>query len=349
MHPILGNPRRRRVFLATWPVAGALAGVLPLWWAGGSLADAWAAALGGETLAFPVLASAYVCRFAPISTTPVSQLFVSIGAAAVFSTALWLALGWLWLWAMAWAAPSAAAAFERMTAPAAGVAVAVFLVMSAIHYTLGAADERQEAVSRALEAEVAAREAELRALRAQVDPHFLFNCLHSISALIGSDPASARWMCLELAELFRESLRAGAHERIPMAAEVSLLRRYLAIERRRFGDRLRASVALAPEAERALVPPLLLQPLAENAVRHGIATLVEGGHVSIAITRRGDRVDVHVENPYDPDGRRNGTGVGLANVRARLDTSYRGRATLKVDASGERFSAAISLPVEEAS
>ena len=221
--------------------------------------------------------------------------------------------------------------------------------MSAIHYTVAAADERQVAVSRALEAEIAAREAELRALRAQVDPHFLFNCLHSISALIGSDPAGARWMCLELAEFFRESLRAGAQPRIPLSTEVALVRRYLDIERRRFGTRLNTIVDLAPEAERTLVPPLLLQPLAENAVRHGIGTLVEGGNVTIAITRKGDRVEVNVENPYDPDGRRNGTGVGLANVRARLDTSYRGQATLKVVASAGRFNAAISLPVEESS
>ena len=155
-------------------------------------------------------------------------------------------------------------------------------------------------------------------------------------------------MCLELAEFFRESLRAGAQSRIPMAAEAALVRRYLAIEGRRFGERLTATVTVAPDAEQALVPPLLLQPLAENAVRHGIATLVAGGAVTLAVTREGKRVDVHVENPYDADERRAGTGVGLANVRARLDAIYAGRAALSVDASGGRFHASISLPAEEA-
>jgi LytS/YehU family sensor histidine kinase len=89
-------------------------------------------------------------------------------------------------------------------------------------------------------------------------------------------------------------------------------------------------VEVAPEADRGLVPPLLLQPLAENAVRHGIATLVEGGDITIAVRRKGERIEVEVENPYDTDGQRRGTGVGLTNVRARLDASYHGRASLKV-------------------
>jgi LytS/YehU family sensor histidine kinase len=201
------------------------------------------------------------------------------------------------LWAVSAVAPSPYAVFDLMTAPAAGGAALVFVVTTVVHYALAAADERQVALERALEAEIAAREAELRTLRAQVDPHFLFNCLHSISALITSDPAGAQAMCVELADFFRESLRVGGKPRIPLAAEAALVRRYLDIEQLRFGDRLKATVEVAPDAERGLVPPLLLQPLAENAVRHGIATLVDGGDITIAVTRRGERIEVHVENP----------------------------------------------------
>ena len=97
----------------------------------------------------------------------------------------------------------------------------------------------------------------------------------------------------------------------------------------------------------ALDPPLVLQPLAENAVRHGIATLVAGGDVTIVATRRGDRVEISVENSFDADGRRPGTGIGLVNVRARLETSYAARATMKVTDSGSRFIVSLSLPLEE--
>jgi LytS/YehU family sensor histidine kinase len=184
-------------------------------------------------------------------------------------------------------------------------------------------------------------------LRAQVNPHFLFNCLHSISSLVGTDPTAARHMCIELAEFFRESLRAGGQPRITLEAEAALVRRYLAIEHLRFGDRLNATVSVAPDVERALVPPLLLQPLAENAVRHGIATLVEGGDVTIVAARRGDRVEITVENSFDADSRRPGTGIGLVNVRGRLEASFAGRATLKATASGTRFQVMLSLPLEE--
>jgi LytS/YehU family sensor histidine kinase len=273
-------------------------------------------------------------------------MFSTIGAAAVLTAGLWLGTGRLWLWAVSPVAPTPDALFAQLAPAAFAGAAIVFVLMTAVHYALAAADEGRAAAARVLEADIAARETQLRALRAQVNPHFLFNCLHSISALVGQDPTNARRMCLELAEFFRESLRAGAQSHVPLVTEAALVRRYLEIERVRFGDRLRATVDVAADVEQTLVPPLLLQPLAENAVKHGIATLVDGGDVTIAISRRGDRVEVSVENPYDAAERPAGNGMGLANVRARLDASYEGRATFRVQAAGGRFRAAISLPFE---
>lgn len=337
------------MFILVWPVVGTGAGLLPLWLAEGSLRDGWAVSVWGQLLAGPMLASYYVCRSAPASSAGVARVLTTVGVAAAVTAGLWLEAGRAWLWVVSSVAPSPYDVFERMAPPAAIGAALLFVVMTTVHYSVAAADERRLAVGRALEAELAAREAELRALRAQVDPHFLFNVLHSISALVSSEPAVARWMCIELASFFRESLRAGAQTRIPLAAEAALVRRYLDIESRRFGDRLRTAIAIAPEAEPALVPPLLLQPLAENAVRHGIATLVEGGALTIAAVRRGDRIEVRIENPFDPEVRRAGGGLGIPNVRARLDAMYGDRASLRVEAAGSQFCATISLPMEEVS
>ena len=349
MHPLLGSPRRLRIFLLAWLPVGAALGLLPLWWSGGATRDWWAVVLWGETFAVPMLASAYVCRSAPLSTAGLARVFATIGFAAAISAAAWLEVGRLWFWIVSPVASSPRELYLQIWPHGFAGATVLFVAMAAIHYTIAASDERQAAMARVLEAGITAREAELRALRAQVDPHFLFNCLHSISSLIGSDPVLARTMCIELAAFFRESLRAGGQSRITLAKEAELIERYFDIERLRFGNRLTTSVAVAADAEQALVPPLLLQPLAENAIRHGIATLIEGGDVTIAVTRRGDRIDVVVANPFDADGRRKGTGVGLANVRARLESSYDGRATLTVRDAGSRFHAAISLPLEEAS
>jgi two-component system, LytTR family, sensor histidine kinase AlgZ len=343
MHPILADPRRLRVFLAIWiPLALGLS-ILPYWWAGGGLQSAWPVAIWAELFAAPLLASWYVCRLSPIHASAWQILATVIGAAIV-TTGLWIGIGRLWLNLVAPLVPSSEVVFSRLH-PLAFIAGALaFVVMCAVNYALSAADEGRVAAQRALHADIAARDAELRALRSQVNPHFLFNCLHSISALVPGDPEGARRMCLELADFFRESLRAGSRPRVSLDTETALVRRYLDIERVRFGDRLQVEISLQPAAADALVPPLLLQPLAENAVRHGIATLVEGGAISIAIAGDGDRIHMQVDNPFDPDGRRPGTGMGLANVRARLETSFGDRAYMRVDATDARFRVSISLP-----
>jgi LytS/YehU family sensor histidine kinase len=130
-------------------------------------------------------------------------------------------------------------------------------------------------------------------------------------------------MALLLGDFLRDSLRVGGRERIPLGEELRLLRQFLEIEHVRFGDRLRVNWAVAEDTETCELPPLLLQPLVENAVTHGIAHLLEGGDVRIHTERRAGRLHVGVENPCDPDRpRRRGAGVGLENVRRRLETAF---------------------------
>jgi LytS/YehU family sensor histidine kinase len=118
-----------------------------------------------------------------------------------------------------------------------------------------------------MQALVAARDAELKALKAQINPHFLFNSLNSISALAGIDAARAREMCVRLSDFLRSSLSVGEREAVPLSEELALAHNYLGVEQVRFGGRLRVEQQIAPECESALVPPLLLQPLVENAVK----------------------------------------------------------------------------------
>ena len=119
-------------------------------------------------------------------------------------------------------------------------------------------------------------------MRAQIHPHFLFNSLNSIVALIGSDAAEARRMSLLLADFLRTSLKVSSMESIPLAEELALLGKYLDIERIRFGSRLLVRLEIDEESRTCLIPPLLLQPLIENAVNHGIAHRIEGGEIVAA-------------------------------------------------------------------
>jgi LytS/YehU family sensor histidine kinase len=216
------------------------------------------------------------------------------------------------------------------------------------HYLALAFESARAAERRLLESQLSAREAELKALRAQLNPHFLFNSLNSISALVGSDPEAARRMCHLLGDFLRTSLALGARARVTLSEELALAERYLAVEQVRFGPRLAVERDVEPAAESCLVPPLLLQPLVENAVKHGVASRVEGGTIRIAARRRSGRLEVSVENPFDADAPpRRGHGLGLENVRRRLETLDPDSAGLTVRREDGRFLASLHLPALE--
>jgi two-component system sensor histidine kinase AlgZ len=227
------------------------------------------------------------------------------------------------------------------------VGALLFWLATAFHYVLIASNASQNAERRSLEAGLLAREAELKALRAQLDPHFLFNSLNSISSLTGRDPAAARKMCLQLADFLRDTLRLGAVQRISLQEELNIVERYLSIEQVRLGARLNVFKETSPQALSAKVPALILQPLAENAVLHGIAPLLEGGTVTIKAQKEHSMLVVRVSNPCDPDRpRHNRGGFGLSLVRQRLQSQFGLAGQLETGEEGGEFTAKLSLPFE---
>jgi two-component system sensor histidine kinase AlgZ len=216
------------------------------------------------------------------------------------------------------------------------------------HYLLIAFETSREAETRQLGLEVMAREAELKALRAQIDPHFLFNSLHSVSALTGTDPDGARRMCMLLADFFRSSVRLGAKDQIRLEEEIEMVRQYLEIEKVRFGDRLVSDLDMQAESATCLVPPLILQPLVENSVRHGIHARVQGGVVRILARRDSGDLHLSIENPVDATTPGHaGTGVGLANVRRRLETRFGNQSSTRVVRPDGLFRVEIRMPCME--
>src|SRR5205823_1463123 len=159
-------------------------------------------------------------------------------------------------------------------------------------------------------------------LAMQLQPHFLFNTLNTIAELVHDDPDVADDMITGLSDLLRKTLELGPAQEIPLQAELDLLGRYLDIQRARFGDRLRVAVAADAEARAAAVPVLLLQPLVENAIRHGLAEHVASGQIAIAARRDGDRLVITVTDDGPgpaADSATRSERVGLGNTRARLD------------------------------
>lgn len=187
-------------------------------------------------------------------------------------------------------------------------------------------------------------EARLAALEGRLRPHFLFNTLNAIAALLRDDPASAERMIGQLSDLLRASLKADPLKEVTLAEELQLVEQYLAIERARFQDRLTTSLEASESARVASVPHLILQPLVENAVRHGIAPRERGGSVHVTAEREGDRLVIIIED--DGVGMGNappklaGSGIGLGSVRSRLTHLYGADQRLDISAcepSGTRI------------
>lgn len=235
----------------------------------------------------------------------------------------------------------------------------VYAVIAGVAWAMLANDRNRAREAQLRDAEAQRARAELAALRAQVDPHFLYNALHTATALVRRNPAAAEAALEQLASLLRYVLdpARGARNDVPLDEELRFVELYLAIERARLGDRLRVQLDIDDEARDVLVPSLSLQPLVENAIRHGLAPQAEGGTISIAaslqpqhllLTVRDDGMGGHAAGGAATATRATttGTGIGLDALRKRLHARYAERAMLDiVTAPGRGCSVTLRIPV----
>jgi hypothetical protein len=346
MHPILSFRGRLLGYLLLWVIFGALlSGVIAVT---GEASLHWAELFSiplAVLMGLECLPCWYLARGMAPDDVPAWRLLGTWLGTGVVLLSLWLGAATLWMRILQYAKLSPNVDPGTLIpllvfAGCVGVLIAILGLQSA-----AASERSRDAERRALELRALAREAEMGFLRRQLDPHFLFNSLNSVAALIGSDAVAARRMCLLMADFFRKSLRFGARQTIALADELTLIETFLAIEEVRFGDRLRRRVEVTDDALTMRVPALLLQPLVENAVHHGIAHLIKGGEIKVSAKVRGNLLDIVVENTCDadrPDSR--STGLGLANVRGRVESMYGNRARMDVENTPEVFRVLLALP-----
>ena len=270
---------------------------------------------------------------APLGVTLAASLPLSFGAAG--------------LWMAAQNLVVAVYGAARRGTPAAGLSgfpdfvntIYYFFVLvawSALYFGVPFYRDLERERERLRRAEGLAHEARLRALRLQLNPHFLFNTLNAISTLVAENRnAEANRMLARLSDFLRSTLDRTETDEIPLADEIQFACQYLEIEEIRFGDRLRVDISVGADAEDALVPPLILQPLVENAVRHAVARGEGGGAITIVAEREAEwlTLGVHDDGPgLDGSGDR-AKGLGLANTRQRLSELYGERAELRLSKS----------------
>jgi two-component system, LytTR family, sensor histidine kinase AlgZ len=226
--------------------------------------------------------------------------------------------------------------------------VVLFAIWLMIYLAVHEFRRRRIAEVNALRLELVAQEAQLQGLRAQLNPHFLFNCLNSLRELIVEDPRRAQAMVTQLSGLLRYSLQSDHMEQVLLEDEVQAVKDYLALEAIRFEERLRVHWSIAPEAGRVPVPPMLLQTLVENALKHGISRLPEGGEISIQALVRDSQLQLEVVNSGGLPEQSSEDGIGLRNARSRLQLLYGDQAKIvleSADATHDHVRAVGTIPV----
>jgi LytS/YehU family sensor histidine kinase len=233
-------------------------------------------------------------------------------------------------------------------------ATIVLVAWSALYFGIKHYETAEEQRGRALAAEATAREAQLQALRYQLQPHFLFNTLNAISSLVVmKQPALATEVIAKLAALLRNTLNLPEAHTVTFREELAVIEEYLSIEQIRFGSRLAIALEVDAEAYEAQVPRFILQPLVENAIRHGIARCPNGGNIAIRASASEGRLRIEVENDHTAAGQQSaegGHGLGLPNTRTRLEKLYGEHASLTVStARNGRFLISMWFPLTKAS
>jgi two-component system, LytTR family, sensor kinase len=227
----------------------------------------------------------------------------------------------------------------------AGIGIFLFAVVVLSYHLIMSMENISKKTLREANLENMLRETELLMLRSQINPHFLFNSLNSISSLTITDPAAAREMVIKLSDFMRYALSRKNDKMVPLKTELENLRLYLEIEKVRFGNKLSIIEDIDPESNEIKIPNMILQPLYENAVKHGVYESIEKVDLIIKSRSLPGGISVTIENSFDPsETSRPGTGTGLQNVKRRLELVYKGEARLDTRKEDNKFRAEIYFP-----
>ncbi|MEJ7604372.1 MAG: histidine kinase, partial [Kofleriaceae bacterium] len=266
-----------------------------------------------------------------------------LAASAVCGIAISMVAAPIW-----WAVFGRVSPFEQWAPPAVLTWTWSVVLWSAMYFGIHFFERWKNLELEKLQLAILVKDAQLHGLVAQLQPHFLFNCLNCVCALISEDPAKAREAVTALSSLLRYALEATRESMVPLAAEIEIVRTYLGLEAIRFDERLIADIVVADDVADIRVPTMLVQSLVENGVKHGIERTPAGGTIRVAAWRDGSVLRIRVENPGRIRAAGASTQIGLANARQRLRLLYGEAATLELREGEHGVLAEASIPIAEA-
>lgn len=228
------------------------------------------------------------------------------------------------------------------------IGVMLYLVMVLVYYLIMYNRSMRDQAQAEERLKTLVKESELNALKSQINPHFLFNSLNSIASLTMSNPEEAREMIIRLSDFMRYSLKHRENEFVTLDEEIGRMKDYLSIEKIRFGDKLQYGFEMDNDCGKVKVPTMILQPLIENAIKHGVYESVDPVDILFTCKHRDTYLVIELSNDYDPDlPQRKGTGVGLQNVSQRVNLAYDGKGSLRWQPEAKRFTVVLTIPNEK--
>lgn len=352
MHPLFNSPLRLSGLLLVWALL-----VTSISWV---LSQANHLPFGDSLLLFAppyflalvfILPVYYICRGLPLNDTSILMLFASHLLTALVIMGIWSMLGNAfagWLGSVT-NSPQWLEYYGQATVLNNGLLFILLTVLVLLHYLYFTLEKTRHLEQAALQQQLLVSQAELQTLRATVHPHFLFNSLNTLASVTLKDADKAHRLCHLLADFLRYSVAYSKQETVSLRDELEHIQNYLGIERERFGDRLQTDFVIDDEILSVELPPLILFPVVENAVKHGIDSLIEGGVIKIEGHRKGSNLMLKVSNPVDELGQKaRGTGHGLLSLERRLKNRYGEHARIRRDKQKGIFSVALYIPMQEA-
>jgi sensor histidine kinase YesM len=345
-HPITGKRRSLLIYSVVWLVIAILQGVSYWYFQRYSFAVVVTDPLVSSIL-FGILGllAWYPTRYIPFQRhTPVYSLLAHVMAGVLVLTA-WMLLSVGLLNAIFSQDREYLSFLNGNLVFRSTLGALVYLVLVLVYYLTSSAQKLQERTRQEERLKNLVRETELNMLKSQLNPHFLFNSLNSISSLTMSSPDEARDMIIRLSDFLRYSLKHRENEYVPLREEIGRMKDYLAIEKIRFGDKLQYEFSISGQCEDFPVPTMIFQPLFENAIRHSVYESTDPVTIRFECAPFQDVMRTVVSNDYDPGmPTRKGTGVGLQNVKQRIDLVYEGQGSVQWKGENGTFKVSILFP-----
>lgn len=345
-HPITGNRRSILIYALVWLAIASLQGFM-LWFflQFSALLVISDALISNLIFGFLGLLAWYPTRYIPFQKhTPVYSTLAHL-VAALLVLGIWVLLTYGFLSIIFSNDLEYIQFLNRTLAWRSILGGLVYLVLVLIYYLVSNNQKLQERVEQEQRLRNLVRDTELNLLKSQINPHFLFNSLNSISSLTMTNPAEARDMIIRLSDFLRYSLKHRENEFVPLKEELIRMKDYLAIEKIRFGEKLLYEFEIDEVCHEFPVPTMIFQPLFENAIRHSVYESMDPVRIRFQCMSEHDHMKTIISNDYNPEiPTRKGTGVGLQNVRQRIELAYQGKGSVQWKGEDGIFKVTISIP-----